>query len=944
MNLNWQKIKLTVFSVFIIGWATLVAYSYYSIVKLQKDTELEFAHKKSINLEKLFELELTENTERLDAILAFIEKDETIVKAWKDQDREQLLKVVESQFSYLKLKHKVTHFYFHDKNTVNFLRVHKPEKFGDSISRVTMQRAVDSGETSHGIEFGTLGHFVLRVVKPWRHNGEIIGYIELGEEINEIIERLAVANNYDLYLAVDKNYLQSLSSEILPNLLSSVNNESLLFDDYIVSAQSMKNGYEISGTFVDNYATQNAIIEEDRGQSVLWAGSRIYDISGAESAVLFFSSQITDSIDFSNRSIQSYLWGSLVLGVLIGGYLFIYATRLQRKATRFLRLGKENQILVATKKELQNENQSLLDKLSKHEQSLSESQRRYHTLFEKTTDALLLIDGNKFIDCNQATLDMLGYNTKEELYDTHPSELSPEIQPDGQQSSEKANEMIAIAFQRGCHRFEWEHIRKNGEVFPVEVLLTAIPYGERNLLYTVWRDITERKKAERDIHFLAEYDALTELPNRRLLFRRLEEVRASTADEKNYHAVLFIDLDRFKNINDSMGHSIGDSLLINASKRIKSQLRDEDTLARFGGDEFVVLLKNLGTSIKYAGLYAERIAETIRQRFQIPIEVAQFDMQVTVSIGIALFPIEDESVEEVLRHSDMAMYRAKQSGRNQTIFFVSSMQEDVLRRLSIEKDLHEAIKRRDIAVYYQTQVNSKREIVGVEALARWNHPHYGFISPEEFIHIAEEIGVIVELGNLVMEKSVADILSIQEKLGVELNLSLNISPRQLSSSDFLPSLRALIRHYELNTRQITLEITESVMAENFAAIRTKLNELKLLGLHLSLDDFGTGYSSLSYLKQLPLDELKIDRSFVMELHQDPSNVNLVSTIINIGHQFNLSVVAEGVEVEEHIQFLQERDCDLYQGYYFCKPIPASELLELVKLELASEKVVIRNLK
>ena len=467
--------------------------------------------------------------------------------------------------------------------------------------------------------------------------------------------------------------------------------------------------------------------------------------------------------------------------------------------------------------------------MEKHEQSLNESQQRYLTLFEKTADALLLIEGSKFIDCNQATLDMLGYNTKEELYDTHPSELSPEMQPDGRTSADKANEMMAIAFQRGSHRFEWNHIRKNGEVFPVEVLLTAIPYGERNLLYTVWRDITERKKAEKDIQFLAQYDSLTELPNRRLLFSRLEEARKEALNQENYHAALFIDLDRFKNINDSMGHSIGDALLVSAAKRIKSQLRDEDTLARFGGDEYVVLLKNLGTSIKYAGLYAERIAESIRQRFQIPMEVAQFDMQVTVSIGIALFPIEDESVEEVLKHADLAMYKAKESGRNQSIFFISSMQEDVLRRLSIEKDLHEAIKRRDIEVYYQTQLNREHDIIGVEALARWNHPSYGFISPDEFIHIAEEVGLIVELGNIVMEKSVADILSLQEQLNIELNLSLNISPRQLSSSDFLPGLRALIRHYELNTSHITLEITENVMAENFASIRTKLNELKLLG-------------------------------------------------------------------------------------------------------------------
>ncbi len=929
MTVKLLKIRKPLALVFLLAWIALVLLSFLHFFDLQRRQETAFAVDKSTKLSKEFKLEIAENAQRLEALISFVARDQSVIQSYLKGDRERLIEHLANQFDRLKLRRQVTHVYFHTPSATNFLRLHKPEKFGDLIERVTLQEAISTGKTQAGLELGTLGHFVLRVVQPWRYQGKIIGYIEFGEEIEEVIKRLAQADNYELFLGIKKDYLAELKNQNRSSTMA-LKNQRWTFNKHIITTQHSRYENSIPEAFINQYELGDANIIEKSGQYYVVAAANIYDVQSILAGNLFFVSNVTESLDSANNVFIRYLVWSLPLGALLYFAVSFYTEKTQRRLSVVAELNSENSKLVTQHSSLLATHELLKQKLDNHQRSLNESKIRYQSLFERTTDALLLIEGNSFIDCNQATLDMLGYSTKEELYNTHPSKLSPPTQPDGRDSMEKADEMIAIAFQKGSHRFEWAHVRRNGEVFPVEVLLTSIPYGEKNLLYTVWRDITARKKTEEEVRFLAQYDPLTGLPNRRLLFERLNDARTKAIEKGIFHAALFIDLDRFKNINDSMGHSVGDNLLISSARRIKSQLRDKDTLARFGGDEFVVLIRDLGPDLKHAGLYSERIAESILQKFQIPIAVSQFDMQVSLSIGISIFPLENESIDEVLRHADMAMYRAKEGGRNQVAFFASSMQEDVIRRLNIEKDMHDAIKYREIAVFYQPQVSPTGEIIGVEALARWQHPHYGFISPEEFVHIAEETGQIIELGNLVMEKAVTDLQALGQETGVSLNLSLNISPRQLSFSDFLPSVISLLRHYKVKPSAVTLEITESVMAENFASISAKLSELKGMGVRISLDDFGTGYSSLSYLKRLPLDELKIDRSFVMELHSDQANLNLVSTIISIGHQFGLAVVAEGVENDRQLEFLRSQNCGLYQGYFFSKPVPFETLTRMVK--------------
>jgi diguanylate cyclase (GGDEF)-like protein/PAS domain S-box-containing protein len=580
------------------------------------------------------------------------------------------------------------------------------------------------------------------------------------------------------------------------------------------------------------------------------------------------------------------------------------------------------------------ENKQRLEQLiDERDFSLGESKKRYQTLFDKTADALLIIEGSKFVDCNQATLDMLGYETKEELFNLHPSKLSPEFQPDGQASEVKANFMIETAFERGSHRFEWNHLRKNGDVFPVEVLLTSIPFEDTQLLHVVWRDITKRKEAAAEIAHQAYYDSLTELPNRRLLLDRLKQALITCRRHNYYGALLFVDLDRFKTINDSLGHSIGDRLLIESAKRIKASIWDEDTAARFGGDEYVILLRHLGNDKEAASLTAKKISTRIQDAFKRVFLIKGHELHVSTSIGISLFPFKDQDIEDIIKNADTAMCSAKENGRDQIAFYLSKMHEKVLKRLTLEKDLRHAIKESQLDVYYQPQLNNQGKTIAVEALIRWQHPEHGFVNPEEFIAIAEDIGLIYEIGDFVIQKSILDITSVNKEQNISIGLSVNISPHQFKKSNFVGLIKSIMENHQLEKHFLTLEVTEGIAIDNLNDTIEKFKQLRHVGVKLSLDDFGTGYSSLSHLKRLPIDELKIDKSFVFDLEEDPQDALLVKTIINISHQFGLETVAEGVETKEQLEFLKSENCTIYQGYYYSRPLPIDQLREFLDANL-----------
>jgi len=434
--------------------------------------------------------------------------------------------------------------------------------------------------------------------------------------------------------------------------------------------------------------------------------------------------------------------------------------------------------------------------------------------------------------------------------------------------------------------------------------------------------INERKHAEAQITQLAYYDALTNLPNRRLLSEQLDKAFIAAKQHGQFGALLFLDLDQFKHINDSLGHEIGDELLTQVAIRLKIHLRQEDIVARLGGDEFVILLVNLSNSLEIAIHLARKITEQILITLREPYLLKQHIYHNNASVGVTLFPLKEQNVTHVLKQADTALYRAKDNGRNNFQFYRSEMQEAADKRLEIEKNLRSAIRLEQFSLSYQPQFNHLKQITGAEILLRWNVPELGFVSPAKFIPIAEEAGLIVEIGYWIFRESFLQIKTWLETgvLKQDQHISINISSKQFKEVDFFQKLTELVAETQVNASVIILELTESVFLKNIDHTIEKMLQLRSLGFTFSIDDFGTGYSSLAYLKRLPLNELKIDKAFVDDIEHDDNDKVIVETIISMARHLRLRVIAEGVETEAQLDFLKTQGCFHYQGYLFSKPL------------------------
>jgi diguanylate cyclase (GGDEF)-like protein/PAS domain S-box-containing protein len=687
------------------------------------------------------------------------------------------------------------------------------------------------------------------------------------------------------------------------------------------------------------------------------------------------------------------------------------------------------------------------------ENALRESEEKYRRLFEMSEDPMWLIVGNQFVMANRAASRVLGYDSATMLAELHPSLLSPERQPDGQSSRDKADAMMATAFRDGYHRFEWIHRKRDGSLFPVEVSLTRIPYQGREALFCIWRDITEVKQAQRaveeksayldsvlgssekvaivatdpdtrvryfspsaekmfgiaatevlgrdlvEIHrrqgvareryqhgldearragefrftirvelegapreidgrvspiqdhrgefagfmlmcedvteqrraseliaFQASYDPLTELPNRRLFMDQLHQALARARRHGHLGAVLFFDLDNFKTINDSLGHPVGDALLRQVAQRMRSTLREEDTVARLGGDEFVVLISEIGGKRDEALSDLQSLAEKVRQAIGMPYNVEAHELHVSSSIGIAVFPSADETSDDLLRQADTAMYQAKESGRNAIRFFLPSMQQAAENRLRTINRLRQALPRDELRLHFQPQFDAERRLCGAEALLRWQQPNGELASPEGFIHLAEESGLILPIGDWVLREALRTFKRWHGNRSCLAGgrVAVNVSALQFHQSDFVNRVEQALGDTGARPDWLTLEMTESILLRDFAGTVDRIVQLKALGVRFSIDDFGTGYSSLAYLKRLPVDEIKIDRSFVRDLVDDPGDAALVETILTMARHIRLDVVAEGVETAEAFEVLRDNGCQIFQGYHFGRPCSAEQ--------------------
>ncbi|PVV22352.1 MAG: hypothetical protein B6D79_13170 [gamma proteobacterium symbiont of Ctena orbiculata] len=496
-------------------------------------------------------------------------------------------------------------------------------------------------------------------------------------------------------------------------------------------------------------------------------------------------------------------------------------------------------------------------------------------------------------------------------------------------------------------RLEVEGRDNNSRKFPLDLAISCSRIGEMFTLSVFARDITERKQWDEKIRMLAYSDSLTKLPNRQAFKEQVTRAIKVAKRHQRVGAILYLDLDEFKRINDTLGHDIGDMLLKNITNRLEGQLRETDlvganygdetecrNIARLGGDEFTVLLEDIQKP-EVAALVAKRVQDAIARSYNLN----GHEVYITPSIGIAIFPRDGHDVEELLKNADTAMYHAKAVGKNNYQFYSEQMNVLATTRLKLEGKLRKALTCNEMELFYQPQIDlATGEIVSAEALLRWDEPELGMVSPVEFIPIAEETGMIIELGEWVLLEACRQNKEWQDAGYNPIRIAVNLSSMQFIQRDLSATVAMALKNTRLNPKYLELEITESVIMRNVNETITTLNDFKEMGISISVDDFGTGYSSLNYLKRFPLDNLKVDRTFVKDIPDNEDDVTITSAIIALAQSLGLGVVAEGVETESQLQFLEQQGCEMAQGYLFSRPLPAEQLVSMLSLTNQSERV------
>jgi len=557
------------------------------------------------------------------------------------------------------------------------------------------------------------------------------------------------------------------------------------------------------------------------------------------------------------------------------------------------------------------------------------NQRLAATAFEAQVGIIVTDAHNVILKVNRAFSELTGYTAEEVIGKT------PRILKSGRHDAVFYAEMWKTILRDGVWQGEIWDRRKNGEIYPKWMTISAVKdeNGDTTHFVSTNYDISEQKKAEDEIRHLAFYDPLTGLPNRRNLLDRLQQALANSARNQQPGALLFIDLDHFKTLNDTLGHDKGDLLLQLVAQRLATCVREGDTVARLGGDEFVVMLEDLNEKINEAATQAETVGLKIITALNQSYLLEGHEHHSSASAGITLFGYQNEQVvEELLKQADLAMYQAKATGRNALRFFDPQMQASVTARADLEKDMRNAISEQQFVLYYQAQVNKQGSTTGAEVLLRWQHPVRGLVFPDAFIPLAEESGMILPLGLWVLKSACAQLaIWARQPETHHLTLAVNVSAQQVRQPDFVEQVLNVLDQTGADPVKLKLELTESMLLHGTEDTITKMIALKERGVGFLLDDFGTGYSSLSYLKRLPLEKLKIDRSFVMDVLTDPSDAAIAKTIVVLAESLGLKVIAEGVETEEQRDFLADNGCYIYQGYLFSRPIPVADFEQFLNL-------------
>jgi diguanylate cyclase (GGDEF)-like protein/PAS domain S-box-containing protein len=650
-----------------------------------------------------------------------------------------------------------------------------------------------------------------------------------------------------------------------------------------------------------------------------------------------------DLIAATNRNLQINLAIGFLGGVLLLGMAFYVSRRASVRIGDLLRWSQRiasgdlsnplvpdagdevGQLTHAMRDMVRNlaRGRSELEQARKNAETVAEELRQYANAFRSSGQAMMISDRfNRIVDVNATFTAQTGYSLDDVLG------KDPRMLGSGKTPAAVYEEMWRCVQDNGHWNGELWDRKKSGEVYPKWASISAIHDADQNIMFYIasYSDISERKANEARIDYLAHHDPLTGLINRYNLENRLDQALLSAHRDGLRVAVMFIDLDRFKTINDSLGHHVGDQLLIEVGRRLRDSVRDSDIVARLGGDEFIVVLTRITDEMDAAPL-GDKILRSLGQ----PYVFDGKELHSTPSIGIAVYPGDGEDGPTLMKNADTAMYHAKDHGRNNVQYFTPAMNTAASERLGLENDLHQALRTGQLHLHYQPQVSARDgRCIGIEALARWRHPVLGDIPPLKFIPIAEESGLIEALGSWVLEEACRQLSAWQAEGVAGLRMAVNLSAQQLRSLDLAQSVDAALKRHGLKGRDLELEITESVAMENPERAIGQLQALRNLGIQLAIDDFGTGYSSLAYLKRLPIQVLKLDRTFVRDIETDPSDAEISAATLALAHNLGLKVIGEGVETEAQRDYLIAHQCDFLQGFLFSKPLPADDALKFIR--------------
>ncbi|MFD0694582.1 DUF4084 domain-containing protein [Paenibacillus sp. GCM10027628] len=566
------------------------------------------------------------------------------------------------------------------------------------------------------------------------------------------------------------------------------------------------------------------------------------------------------------------------------------------------------------------DNHDLLRELQEKHEELGKSEERYRQLVEISPNAICVETQGQIIYVNKAGLNLMGAAAPEEVVGKSAYDLVH-----GDYSEIIAQRHREVSAERhAAEPFEYPVRRLDGQIIVVESSLTEIHYNGEKAYLSVVQDITQRRKSEEKIKFMAYYDELTELPNRAMFYKQLTEHIEKAKHSSTAVAVVFVDLDRFKFINDTMGHSIGDLFLKQVSHRLNQLVDKNGTVYRHGGDEFCIVIGPANEA------EVSELAERIIGGFSKPLFIEGHELFSSLSMGISMYPIHGDDAETLIRFADISMYNIKRQGGNSYRFYSETLDIEDSQKLNVENALRKAMEHREFIIHYQPKVNlHSGEIIGLEALVRWQHPEWGLVSPLRFISIAEETGLIVPIGRWVLQEACRQMKKWHEEGFSKLGIAVNISPRQCLDSNLITIVSQVLQETGLDPNYLEIEVTETIM-QDVKESSFILSELKKLGVQIAIDDFGTGYSSLSYLKHLPIDHIKIDKSFVDEITTNPKDKAIIKTIIDMGNHLGIHVIAEGVENEQQLLALKKYQCHVGQGYFFSEPLPSDEVERLFK--------------